>query len=51
MSELLELLMSAKINFETLVKQNPQVEQHPLYAIAKMQLDEAIEKLKEEKTP
>lgn len=44
-NEILELLMSAQINFENLVAQNPAIATHPMYAIAKMQLDEAIEKL------
>ena len=43
-----EILEGAKINFETVVKQNPQVGQHPIFQIAMDQLQEGIRKLKEE---
>ena len=39
--KLLEIIMSAKINFENFVKMVPAAAPHPLFQIAKEQLDEA----------
>ncbi len=39
-----ELLLSAQVNFETFTTQNPAVPKHPIYSIAKKQLDEFVEK-------
>mgnify|MGYP001602327956 CR=1 FL=1 len=37
-----ELLECAKINFENLVQFNPDIARHPMYVIAKHQLDEGL---------
>ena len=47
--ETLELLHCAQINFDNLIKMNPQVASHPMYIIARTQLDEAVRQL--EATP
>lgn len=39
--ELAELISSAKINFENVENLNPMLSKHPIYMIAKTQLDEA----------
>lgn len=37
-----ELLECAKINFENVEKMNPGLNKHPIYALAKAQLDECV---------
>ena len=39
------LAESAKINFENLARMAPAVAAHPMFQIAKMQLDELVSKL------
>ena len=43
-----ELVQSAKINFENLEKAFPIIKTHPMYTIAKKQLDMAVEEVAEE---
>lgn len=43
--DILEVLMSAQFNFETVAKQNPGLNQHPIYVTAKSQLDNAVAEL------
>lgn len=38
----LELLRCSQVNFDNLVTVNPAVANHPMYKIARMQLDEAV---------
>lgn len=44
--EILELLMSAQINFENLEQMTPLVSAHPIYKISKSQLDQAVEEIR-----
>ena len=44
----LELLQCSQINFDNLVKMNPQIKGHPMYMIARTQLDEAIKQFEAE---
>ena len=48
---ILEIVISAQINLENMVKLNPHVGQHPFYIIAMDQLKEAVEKLKIKTNP
>ena len=45
----LESVVCAKMNFESVVKQNPALQTHPLFIIAMDQLQEAIRKLEEKR--
>lgn len=44
----LECLQNAQINFENLARMAPVVGNHPIYKLAKEQLDNGIEKLEGE---
>ena len=46
--EILELLRCSQINFDNLVKMNPLIKDHPMYQIARLQLDEVVEQLEAE---
>lgn len=41
----LELLQCCQINFNNLVTMNPPIKDHPMYVIARTQLDEAVKQL------
>lgn len=45
MSEALELLRSAQVNFDNFIAVFPVVKDHPYYKIARMQLDEGVKEL------
>lgn len=40
-----ELAECAKINFENVEKMNPSIRNHPLYALAKRQLDASVARM------
>ena len=48
--EILEELRSSQINFDNLVKLNPIIKDHPMYIIARMQLDAAVENIESQKS-
>jgi hypothetical protein len=43
-----ELFLCAQINFDNVAKMNPGLDQHPIWALAKAQLDAAVKKLQAE---
>jgi hypothetical protein len=47
-SEILEQLLCSQANFENLTMLNPNVGMHPIYKIAKMQLDDLVKELSSE---
>ena len=48
---ILEVLMNAQINLQTFQQMNPAVARHPIFMIAKQQLDNGIQALEDRQSP
>lgn len=47
LDEALELLRCSQINFDNLITQNPGINRHPIYRVARKQLDDGVQALGE----
>ncbi len=49
MPKAIEILMCAQVNFDNLIELNPAIGKHPMYIMARRQLDDGVEELKKNK--